>query len=102
MAVFRILQEMLSNVGRHAQARQVVIRITAGRTGAGAGAGERRLEMTVRDDGVGALAQAFDSPRAYGVMGMRERARPFGGQLRIESVPGQGSSFQLSLPLADE
>ncbi len=97
MAVFRILQEMLSNVGRHAQASQVAIRITAGRTGAG----ERRLEMTVRDNGVGAPAQAFESPRAYGVMGMRERARPFGGELRIESTPGKGSLFKLSLPLAN-
>ncbi len=98
MAVFRILQEMLSNVGRHAQASQVAIRITAGRSEAG----ERRLQMTVRDNGVGAPAQAFESPRAYGVMGMRERARPFGGQLRIESTRGQGSVFELSLPLADE
>ena len=102
MAVFRILQEMLSNVGRHAQASQVSIRITAGRTGSGAGAGERRLQMTVRDNGVGAPAQAFESPKAYGVMGMRERARPFGGQLRIESTRGKGSVFELSFPLADE
>ncbi len=102
MAVFRILQEMLSNVGRHAQASEVAIRITAGRTGSGAGAGERRLQMTVRDNGVGAPAQAFESPKAYGVMGMRERARPFGGQLRIESTRGQGTVFELSFPLADE
>jgi PAS domain S-box-containing protein len=93
MAVFRILQEMLSNVGRHAQASRVRIRITAG---------DGRLEMAVRDNGVGAQAQAFESPMAYGVMGMRERARPFGGVLKIESQIGSGSLFQLTFPLSNK
>ena len=90
MAVFRIFQEMLSNVGRHAQASRVAVRI----------AGDReRLRITVEDDGVGADADAFEAPHAYGVMGMRERARQFGGHIAIASTPGHGAVFTLVLPL---
>jgi anti-sigma regulatory factor (Ser/Thr protein kinase) len=70
MAVFRIFQEMLSNVGRHARARTVDVDIV-----------ERDgwLHLSVEDDGCGALPQVFESPQAYGILGMRERARHFGG-----------------------
>ncbi len=91
MAVFRIFQEMLSNVLRHARASQVDIRITAQ-------AGQ--LCLSVRDDGCGAPPQAFEAPDAYGVMGMRERARHFGGQLQISSQTGLGSLFVLRWPLS--
>lgn len=90
MAVFRIFQEMLSNVGRHAQARQVAIHISGDR---------HQLNLAVSDNGVGAAAEAFTAPTAYGVMGMRERARHFGGQIDIVSSIGQGSRFALHLPL---
>lgn len=90
MAVFRIFQEMLSNVGRHAQARLVEIRIAADAT---------QLSIRVRDNGRGAPPQAFEASTAYGVMGMRERARQFGGRIAIESHVGLGSLFHLQLPL---
>ncbi|MBX3660407.1 MAG: PAS domain-containing protein [Ramlibacter sp.] len=93
MAVFRIFQEMLSNVGRHAQASRVAIRIVAD--------GER-LSVSVRDDGRGAPPEAFEAATAYGVMGMRERARHFGGRLDIESQIGRGSTFHLHMPLSHE
>lgn len=90
MAVFRIFQEMLSNVGRHAQARAVAIRIEAD---------ARQLRLSVRDDGRGAAPGAFEAATAYGVMGMRERARHFGGQVAIESQPGRGTTFALLMPV---
>ncbi len=90
MAVFRIFQEMLSNVGRHAQASRVEVRIEA--TAA-------QLDVMVRDDGRGAAPEAFEAATAYGVMGMRERARHFGGLIHIESQLGQGSAFHLHMPL---
>ena len=89
MAVFRIFQEMLSNVGRHARARTVDVDIV-----------ERAgwLHLAVEDDGCGALPQAFESPQAYGIMGMRERARHFGGAIEIDSQPGRGTRMRLSMP----
>ncbi|SDY15149.1 PAS/PAC sensor signal transduction histidine kinase [Variovorax sp. YR266] len=90
IAVFRIFQEMLSNVGRHARARSLEIRI---------GVEQEQLSISVRDDGVGAPAQAFEATTSYGVLGMRERARHFGGRIDIESHVGEGSTFCLHLPL---
>jgi PAS domain S-box-containing protein len=90
MAVFRIFQEMLSNVGRHAQASRVSVRI------ANDGG---RLRITVEDNGSGAPSDAFEAPSSYGVMGMRERARHFGGHIAISSEVGHGCAFTLVLPL---
>jgi signal transduction histidine kinase len=90
IAVFRIFQEMLSNVGRHAKASQLGIRIEVDAS---------LLRIAVRDNGVGAPAPAFEAATAYGVLGMRERARHFGGRIEIESEPGAGSAFHLEMPL---
>lgn len=90
IAVFRIFQEMLSNVGRHAKASRLDVRIEADAA---------RLRIAVRDDGVGAPAHAFEAPTAYGVMGMRERARHFGGRIEIESAPAAGCALRLEMPL---
>lgn len=94
MAVFRIFQEMLSNVMRHAAAAGVTVRIAVE---------DGRLSLSVRDDGRGAPPQAFEAHDAYGVMGMRERARHFGGRLEILSRVGQGTLCSLfwPLPVAD-
>ncbi len=91
MAVFRIFQEMLSNVGRHAQARTVDVDIVER---------EDWLHLSVEDDCCGALPQAFESPQAYGIMGMRERARHFGGCIDIDSAPGRGTRMRLSMPMS--
>lgn len=90
MAVFRIFQEMLSNVGRHARARRLAVCIRHQ---------DGVLHLSVRDDGVGAPTQAFEAANAYGVMGMRERARHFGGDIRIESSPGHGTRMALTVAL---
>jgi len=90
IAVFRIFQEMLSNVGRHASAARVSVRIAAQ---------DGELSVRVEDDGRGAAAEAFEAPGAFGVLGMRERARHFGGRLLIRSRPGEGTAFELRLPL---
>ena len=90
IAVFRIFQEMLSNVGRHAQAHTVDVDIVER---------EGWLHLSVEDDGCGAWLQVFESPQAYGIMGMRERARHFGGIIEIDSQPGRGTRMRLSMPL---
>ena len=53
----------------------------------------------MQDDGTGASPQAFEAADAYGIMGMRERAGHFGGQIRIESILGRGTHMELSLVL---
>ena len=81
---------MLSNVGRHAQASTVTIDITAS---------AQAITIAVQDNGRGADAAAFDAADAYGVMGMRERARHLGGTLQISSQVGLGSTFRLHITL---
>jgi signal transduction histidine kinase len=73
-AAFRIFQEMLSNVARHAQASavRIAVRLTPA-----------ELVMEVEDNGVGAARGALEATTSYGVMGMRERALHFGGALSI-------------------
>ena len=90
MAVFRIFQEMLSNIGRHARARRVGVDI---------GVAQGALQLQVQDDGVGALPQAFHAPTSYGIRGMRERALHFGGELAVASEPGCGTRLRLRMPL---
>lgn len=95
IAVFRILQEMLSNVARHAHARRVEIRISVDDPPAPV------LYVEVCDDGVGATPARLQAPRSYGVLGMRERAAHFGGRLSIDSMPGAGTRVRLVMPIPD-
>ena len=90
IGIFRIFQEMLSNVGRHAQASRVAITIEASR---------ESINITVQDNGCGAHPNAFEAADAYGVMGMRERARHLGGKIEISSQIGLGSTFHLRIQL---
>ena len=90
IGIFRIFQEMLSNVGRHARASQLAITISAD---------SQTIDISVRDNGCGADAAAFEAADAYGVMGMRERARHLGGSVAISSQKGLGSLFYLRIQL---
>ncbi len=92
IGIFRIFQEMLSNVGRHAQASRVAITIAASRAA---------INITVQDNGRGASLTAFEAADAYGVMGMRERARHLGGTIAISSHQGAGTAFHLCIALQD-
>jgi PAS domain S-box-containing protein len=93
IAVFRIFQEMLSNVARHAQARSLRIAITVDDPPAPV------LYIDVRDDGIGAPAARLSDPHSWGVIGMRERAKQFGGTVTIDSTPGMGTRVRLVMPL---
>jgi signal transduction histidine kinase len=95
IAVFRIFQEILSNVARHAQATRVSVRIAVDSPP------DPVLLIEVRDDGRGASAEALGAARSYGVMGMRERAGHHGGRLTIDSAPGAGTCVRLVMPLHD-
>jgi PAS domain S-box-containing protein len=93
-ACFRIVQESLTNIARHAQAQLVQIELH--RTC-------DALMLCVRDDGCGfdlaAMRGRAVAGGSIGVLGMQERAELIGGQLDIESTPGQGSTVRLRCPL---
>lgn len=90
IAIFRIFQEMLSNVARHANATAVRIQVVATLD---------TLTIEVADNGKTALASAFTRAGAYGVLGMRERASHFGGTVAIDCVPGTGTTVRLAMSL---
>jgi len=89
LALFRIAQEALNNVLKHARARNVNIEISRV---------ENQVMLAVRDDG-----QGFDASRArrgrWGMTTMRERAEAAGGSLKVETAPGQGTRVVATLPL---
>lgn len=89
-AAFRIVQESLTNIARHALARQVSITLTR-RADA--------LELTVVDDGRGFHVASATSRAGFGLLGMRERVLALGGRLDLRSQPGQGTRVHIELPL---
>jgi two-component system sensor histidine kinase UhpB len=90
--LFRIVQETLTNVQRHAEASHVSIHVR--RDGRG-------LVLEVRDDGKGIGLQDDPARQSWGILGMRERARHFGGELTITGEAGAGTTVVLHLPLED-
>jgi len=90
-ALFRIAQEALTNVARHAGATQVAVRL---RPEAGG------LVLEVRDDGRGIAPDGGGGERSLGVLGMQERARLLGGDVSVSSRPGQGTTVRARVPLA--
>jgi signal transduction histidine kinase len=89
-AVSGIFEELLSNVGRHARASEVEIRVSATRSG---------IALLVKDNGRGAPLSVFDRADSLGIVGMRARAERFGGWLHIDSQPGLGTKVILTVPL---
>lgn len=93
-ALYRIAQEALSNVARHAEARSVQIRVQS-RPGA--------VHCVIRDDGRGFDTQAVAGrpagARGLGLRGIRERLAPLNGELKIDSKPGEGTELSVTIPL---
>jgi PAS domain S-box-containing protein len=89
-SAFRILQESLTNIVRHAQARRVDIRLcqTA-----------ERLTLEVSDDGIGIPPERLEGTASLGLVGMRERALACGGQFIITGLPDIGTTVLLTVPL---
>jgi signal transduction histidine kinase len=89
LALFRIAQEALTNIRRHAQARQVKL---------GLELGAQRVSLTVEDDGVG-FAPGRAEGRHHGLAGMRHRVQMFAGEFSLDSRPDGGTRIRASLPL---
>jgi PAS domain S-box-containing protein len=97
LALFRIYQETLTNIAKHAQAKTVTIRLVKVR---------EEVILEIQDDGIG-----FEVPKEWldlarrghlGLVGMRERAEAIGGTLEIRSRPGKGASLRICAPLAPQ
>jgi two-component system sensor histidine kinase DegS len=93
--VYRIAQETLENVIRHAGASTIRVRLE--QTGT-------EMTLIVEDDGQGVDLEALEAPGAdaddrFGIRGMKERAALIGGQLEISSQTGQGTSVRLTVPV---
>jgi PAS domain S-box-containing protein len=91
-AVFRILQETLTNVARHANAACVHVRMFKE---------SRDIVLEVHDDGRGATEVELSASGSLGIRGMRERALLLGGDLAIRGIPGQGTTVLVRIPLAE-
>jgi signal transduction histidine kinase len=90
IALYRMVQEALTNIARHAHATRARIEIVR--------EGEELL-VKVQDNGVGFAEQAIYRDRAHGLMGIRERAYMLGGTLEIGNLPGGGGGILVRLPL---
>lgn len=86
---YRIVQEALTNIGRHAHAKQVYIRLTLL---------PNQLQLMIEDDGRGFDVTTI-APDRYGLVGMNERARLLGGELEVCSTPGQGTQLEIRIPV---
>ncbi len=96
ITVYRIVQECLTNVARHAEATQAVISVSRIKD---PGCGEA-LELRVKDNGKGLDDQVdLSGSRRFGLMGMRERVQAFGGNLEISGGPGQGVLVKAVIPV---
>lgn len=88
-AAFRIFQEALINVARHAHATRVSINFYAE---------EKYLLLEITDNGIGISEAQINDFRSLGLLGMRERAMTFGGELTIRGVTGKGTNLKLKIP----
>ena len=97
LGAFRIVQEALSNIEKHARASTVEVSIDSTTDG---------LRVSIRDDGIGfdviPETGGFARLGRYGILGMQERARLNGGDLQIGSEPGVGTTVTLGLAWASQ
>jgi PAS domain S-box-containing protein len=91
-AIFRIVQEALTNVVKHAKASHVLIAISTS---------VDTCTVRIEDDGRGTELDSKRKPRSFGLLGMRERARQLGGSVQIDSTPGAGFRIAVHLPLSE-
>jgi signal transduction histidine kinase len=90
IALFRVVQEGLSNIIRHAQAKTVKLELSGG---------EHQCIVTLTDDGHGFDALSPQFRWSHGLMGMRQRAEALGGRLDIESRVGGGTRVRVEIPV---
>ena len=88
-ALFRICQELLTNVARHANATRVEVAVQPEGS---------RVVLAVEDNGRGIDGEAAASPKSLGLLGVRERVLPFGGRVDVDGAQGRGTLVRVTLP----
>jgi PAS domain S-box-containing protein len=91
-AIFRILQETLTNVARHAEASGVKVSLKQ-RDG--------QIELKVRDNGKGITEEQIGNPKSFGLIGIRERVKIFGGNNMMKGIANKGTVMTVKIPLQD-
>jgi signal transduction histidine kinase len=91
-ALFRILQESLNNISRHAHATEVRVELHVG---------SEWISMTVSDNGVGLPAAGRHKPGSFGLVGIEERVKILGGVFAFASAEGSGTTVRVALPVGD-
>jgi signal transduction histidine kinase len=89
--LFRIVQEALTNIVRHAQAKTARLGLTYSMN---------QIQLIIEDDGEGFDPQDIP-PGRFGLVGLNERAHMLGGNLILESSPGGGTRLEITIPIAD-
>jgi len=91
-AIFRVVQESLTNVAKHAQANHVSVSVDFAPAG---------VRVAIRDDGQGFDSSSPPPPGHFGLMGMQERIHALQGEIQIDSQPGRGSHITIEVPTPD-
>ena len=93
MALYRIVQEALHNVAKHAHAHAVVIQMSQG---------PGTVRLVVEDDGVGLPAKTGNSRgHSFGLAGIKERVKSMGGNVNLQSVKGRGTRLEVTVPVRE-
>jgi PAS domain S-box-containing protein len=92
ITLFRIFQESITNVARHAEASEVNVLLKTY---------DHKLEMVIRDNGKGFVVQGIENKKTLGILGMRERISIINGEYKIESSPGKGTKVIVNVPLTE-
>lgn len=93
IAIFRVLQEGLTNIARHASATEVFVNLFKDRDG---------LCLLIRDNGKGITEEDIKSPKSFGLIGMRERVHFLNGDFHIRGNPGEGTEISIRVPFRKE
>jgi two-component system sensor histidine kinase DegS len=97
VALFRMIQEAVTNARKHAQASEIQVQM---------GFGDDHVDVSIKDDGIGFDVHLVEEARAqgqsFGLIGMRERAALLGGEVSVESQPNFGTTVKIHLPMPRE
>lgn len=93
-AIFRIFQELLTNVARHANATRVSVKLQESE--------DEPLRLTVEDNGRGIQPAEFESPTSLGFLGLKERVLAFGGTIDVQGEEGKGTQVSVTIPVTQQ